>query len=97
MKKIKITGKMWNEITAIQDRLVLLHNGLEDKPLYLTWHLAPYIGLFDATLYDLDEDGNIKGRLDGFTCYVDGDWDECHTLGYAIDKINELEEKYGLE
>lgn len=96
MKKVTITGKMWNEIVAMQDKLVLFYNGFGDKPLYLTWHLSPKIGMVSATLYDTDEDGRPNDRLDGFTYYADGRSDE-YTFDHAIDKIIEWEKKYGFE
>lgn len=94
--KVQITGKMWNDIVAMQDRLVLLHNGFEDKSLCLTWSLFPYIGLISAALYDVDEIGIPRGRLDGFTCYVDG-LIKGETVEDALDKITEWEKKYGFE
>ena len=95
MKKVIITGNVWNEMVAIQDKLVLLHNGLEDKPLYLTWDVSPYIGMLKASLFDMDEDGMLKDYLDGFTCYADG-WKEEYTFDHAIDTITEWEKTYGL-
>ena len=96
MKKVTITGKVWNEMVAIQDKLVLLHNGFKDKPFYLTWNLSPYFGMISATLYDMDEDGMPNERLDGFTYYADGMSEE-YTFDHAIDKIIEWEKKYGFE
>lgn len=93
MNKITITGKMWNDIVAMQDRLVLLHNAFEDKQMYLTWHVSPWIGLFDCTLYNMEND-RIGDRVDSFKCYVDG-LIKGETLNDAIDKIIEWEEKYG--
>lgn len=96
MNKVQITGKMWNELVALQDQLVLLHNGFEDKPLYLTWNLSPYFGMISATLYDVDEIGMLKDRLDGFTCYVDG-LVKGETVEDALDKITEWEAKYAID
>lgn len=96
MRKVIITGRVWNEMVAMQDKLVLLHNGFEDKPLYLTWHLSPKIGMVSATLYDTDEDGIPNDRLDGFTYYADGRGEE-YTFDHAIDKINEWRAKYALD
>ncbi len=94
MTKVQITGKMWNEIVALQDRLVLLHNGFEEKKMYLTWHLSPWIGLFDCTLYNMEDD-RIGDRVDGFVWYFDAEL-EGRTKNEALDKIVEWEKKYGL-
>lgn len=96
MKKIKITGKMWNDLTAIQDRLILLHNGLEDKPFLLSWSVSPGIGSLHCNLFSLNEDGEIDEYIDGCKCYVDEEIDGS-TVSDVVNKITEWEEKYGLE
>lgn len=92
--KVQITGKMWNDIVAMQDQLVLLHNAFEDKQMYLTWHVSPWIGLFSCTLYQKDDEG-LSDRVDGFDWYFDTEL-EGKTKNEALDKIAEWEKKYGL-
>ena len=95
MNKITITGNMWNEMVAIQDQLVLMHNAIEDKQLYLSWNISPAIGMISCSLYSTDERGMVFERIDEFICYVDSDI-EGHTKNDAMDKITEWEKKYGL-
>lgn len=96
MKKIKITGEMWNDLTAIQDRLVMLHNALIGKPFSLTWGLHPGIASFHCNLFRLSEDNEIDECIDGCKCYVDCEIDGS-TINDVMNKIAEWEERYGLE
>jgi hypothetical protein len=95
MNKVQITGKMWNKVTALQDKLVLLHNAVLDHH-YITWHLSPWIGHLSCTLYNIDEKGNLGDEVDGFTWYVEDELDG-YTYNDAIDKITEWEAKYALD
>lgn len=96
MTKVQITGKMWNDIVALQDRLVLLHNGLEAKPYALSWTFYPCFGCLDATIFSLNSEGRVEMRLDGFSCYADKEI-AGNTVSDAIDKIIEWEKKYEFE
>lgn len=96
MRNVMITGEMWNNITAIQDRLVLLHNGLEDKPFRLSWSVSPGIGAFYCDLYSLREDGTTHEHIDGCKCYVDCEFDGS-TVNDVMNKITEWEAKYALD
>ena len=95
MRNVMITGEMWNNITAIQDRLVLLHNGLEDKPFRLSWSVSPGIGAFYCDLFNLREDGTTDEYIDGCKCYVDCELDGS-TVNDVMNKITEWEAKYAL-
>ena len=96
MRNVMITGEMWNNITAIQDRLVLLHNGLEDKPFRLSWSVYPGIGAFHCYLFSLSEDGGTDEYIDGCRCYVDHEI-VGSTVNDVMNKITEWEKKYGFE
>ena len=92
MEKVMISNSDWRKMVMLENRLIQLHNKMQSNRYQLAWQVSPYIGMFSCTLFEAENEIDIKA-VDRVSWYAD--LDKGHGYEELKAKIEEWEKTYG--